>query len=71
MEEGDLCGEITVSADECGGQQAIGNSSISGTSGSGARRSGTGGGGACWCGMSGGGARCSGTGGGGAHCRNE
>ena len=39
MEEGHLCEESTVSVDECGGQQAVGTSSISGTSGSGGQSS--------------------------------
>ena len=39
MEEGHLCEESTVSVDECGGQQAVGSSSISGTSGSGGQSS--------------------------------
>ena len=39
MEEGHLCEESTVSVDECGGQQAVGTSSISGTSGSGSQSS--------------------------------
>ena len=39
MEEGHLCEESTVSVDKCGGQQAVGTSSISGTSGSGSQSS--------------------------------